>query len=296
MTVAQTVMFHRNARRSHGLAREASVALAAIVAAALVLGWWYLGDGPSLFSAGAPQSQALRDYIDAAKRRDCPAVVEALSRRTRELAEARVAGRSTVEPSFCDYSPAPAGLSDFETDRIRVEDVSGPVAHVSATYTYERLFGLFGRGRDRHTYTLVLEDGRWRIELAEHLDPASRSNRDGRAMFLVHQTWVAVTDHRRATGELTSDPDVIRGELPGFEFPEIRAGVAGGSSPVDTPFVTTGASVACISLRSATGTLVMLKIPQGTSTGTYEYGRAIPTGCDPQPLARPYHGTSSGIK
>jgi hypothetical protein len=218
-----------------------------------------------------------------------------LSRRTREVAEATLAARTSVELSLCDYSPAPADLSDFESDRIRVEDQSGSVAHVSASYTYERLFGFFGRGRDRHSYTMVLEDGRWRIDLAEHLDPGSRANRDQRAMFLVHQAWVAITDHRRATGEVTSDPDIIRQELPGFEFPEILPGVVATSSPAETLFVTTAPSVSCVSLRSATGTLVMVKIPQASGTGTYQYG-VIPAVCDEQPLSRPYHGTSSGIR
>jgi hypothetical protein len=248
-----------------------------------------------MFSGEGPQTQALREYIEASKREDCAAVLGALSRRTREVAQATVARRTNVELALCDYSPAPADLSEFETDRIRVEDVSGSTAHVSASYTYERLFGFFGHGRDRHTYTMVLEDGRWRIDLAEHLDPGSRANRDQHAMFLAHQAWLAITDHRRATGEVTSDPDVIRNELPGFEFPEIRDGVVGTPSPVDTLFVTAGPSVACVSLRSASGTLIMIKIPRATGTGTYQYG-TIPASCDDQPLSRPYHGTSSGIK
>ena len=269
------------------------MALVVIVMALIV--WWYVADRPSPFSGVRPQSEALREYIDAAKRQDCTAVLDALSRRTRELAQVAVAGRSTIERSFCDYSPATADLSEFETDRIRVEDVSGTVAHVSASYTYERLFGFFGRGRDRYTYAMVLEDGRWRVDLSETLDQQSRPNRDLRAMFLVQQTWVAITDHRRSTGELTSDADVIRAELPGFEFPELRAGVADATAPAEIPFVTTGPSVACVSLRSASGTLVMVKIPQTTGTGTYQYG-TIPTACDDQPLSRPYHGASSGIK
>jgi hypothetical protein len=286
-------MVHRSAQWRRRLVGEAAMAFAAVLVA--LIGWYSLAGRPSLFSRDSPQSRALGEYIDAAKRKDCLVVVDALSRRTRALAQASVAGRAGIERSFCDYSPAPADLSEFETDRIRLEDVSGPVAQVSASYTYERFFGFFGRGRDRHTYQMVLEDGRWKIDLSEHLDPESRGNRNSRAMFLVHQTWAAITDHRRDTGEVTSDPSVIRGELPGFQFPEIRQGVADGSSPADTLFVTTGPSVACVSLRSATGTLVMIKIPQASGAGTYQYG-AIPAGCDEQPLSRPYHGTSSGIR
>jgi hypothetical protein len=206
-----------------------------------------------------------------------------------------VAGRSTVERAFCDYSPATADLSDFETDRIRREDVTGPIAYVSASYTYERLFGFFGRGRDRYTYRLVFEDGRWRIDLTENLDPASRPNQDRRAMFLVQQAYVAITDERRESGALTSDPEVIRGQLPGFQFPEIHKGVAVASAPTETLFFTMGPSVACVSLRSASGTLVMLKIPQGSERGTYQYGKSIPDACDDRPLSRPYYGASSGI-
>jgi hypothetical protein len=225
-----------------------------IVTVPMIAWWWW--DRPALFSGEGPPAAALREYIQASARRDCAAVLGALSRQTREVAEATLGARASVEQSLCDYSPAPADLSDFETDRIRVEDESGAVAHVSASYTFERLFGFFGRGSDRHTYTMVLEDGRWRIDLAERLDPGSRSNRDRRAMFLVHQAWVAITDHRRATGEVTGDSEVIRHELPGFEFPEIRPGVVGTSSPVETLFVTTGPAVACVSLHSSTGTLV----------------------------------------
>lgn len=285
-------MRHTTAPWHRPFAREAT--LAATLGVLALIGWWFVAGRPSPFSGDGPQSRALRDYIEAARRKDCPAVFEALSQRTREVAQATLARRTNVESGLCDYSPAPADLSDFETDRIRVEDVSGSVAQVSASFTYERLFGFFGRGRDRHTYTMVLEEGRWRVDLAEHLDPGSRANRDRRAMFLVHQTWVAISDHRRATGEVTSDPDVIRNELPGFEFPEIVAGVVATSSPVDTLFVTTGPSVACVSLRSASGTLVMVKIPRAAGTGTYQYG-TIPSHCDDQPLSRPYHGTSSGI-
>ena len=285
-------MMHGRARSRGRIAVPASIGAA--VVAVFFATWWLLTDGRSLFSGDAPQAQALRAYIDAAKRRDCESVLEALSARTREVARRPLAGRPNLELGLCDYSPAPGRLSNFETDRIRVEDVSGPVARVSASYTYERLFGFFGRGRDRHVYTLVLEDGRWRIDLTEHLDQSSRSNSDQRAMYLMHQAWVAITDHRRATGTLTSDLDVIRNELPGFEFPPMQNGVASPSSPPETLFVATGPSVACISLRSSTGTLVMIKIP-ATGTGTYQYG-VIPTVCEDAPLPRPYHGTSSSIK
>jgi hypothetical protein len=277
------------------IVREAAIGVSLI--GVLLIAWWYWADRPSPLSGAEPQSLALREYIAVAKRKDCPAVIAFLSRRSRELAEMRVAGRSTVERSFCDYSPAPADLSEFETDRIRVEDVTGSTSHVSASYTYERLFGFFGRGRARHTYTLVLEDGQWRVDLVEYLDLESRPNQDRRAMFLVHQTWAALRDHRGKSGTITADASMIRAALPGFRFPEIHAGVADASAPADTLFVTTGPSVGCISLRSASGTLVMVKIPVDPKTqGTYDYGSRTPTVCDAQPLSRPYYGTSSGIK
>ena len=125
-----------------------------VVVAAL---WWFLVDRPSPLSGWELPARALRDYIDAARRRDCAAVVAALSARSRELAVAVVMGRSTLERSFCDYSPATAKLPDFETNRIRVERVSGASALVSASYTYDRFFGFFGRGRSRYTYALSFE-------------------------------------------------------------------------------------------------------------------------------------------
>jgi hypothetical protein len=271
---------------------EAAFAATLLVSAAV---WWVAANWPSTLWGEDEPALALRAYIEAAQRRDCAAVIGALSQQTRQLAEQRIAGRGVVEMMFCDYSPAPGKLSAFETDRIRTEDASGSAAKVSATYTYERLFGFFGRGRSRHVYTLVLEDGRWRIDLSEHLDPESRGNRNGRAMFLVQQTWVAIRNHWRSTGTLTSDPQVIRSELPGFEFPEIRQGVADASAPVDTPFVTTGPALACISIRSASGTLVMVKVSDSDLPGTYQYGE-IPPACDERPLPRPYHGASSGVR
>jgi hypothetical protein len=279
-----------------GLVREAFGASAIAGMLVVAAGWWYLADRPWSFSDRSPQARALRDYIEAARRGDCAAVVATLSRRSGELAQTAAGGRSTVERSFCDYSPATAKLSDFETDRIRMEDASGSIAHVSASYTYDRFFGFFGRGRSRHTYTMVLEDGQWRVDLVEHLDRDSRSNRDQRAMSLVQQAYVAITDHRQQTGALTGDADAIRAELPGFQFPDIAPGVAAPSSPPEALFVATGPSVACVSLRSASGTLVMVKIPSQKTLGTYEYGARIPVVCDDRPLSRPYHGASSGIQ
>jgi hypothetical protein len=283
----------RGSMDGRGRLRVEAVVAATVMAFAVA--WWIAANWPAALWGEDEPARAMRAYIEAAQRRDCGAVIDALSRRSRELAEARAAGRAGVGMMFCDYSPAPAKLSAFETDRIRTEDASGSTARVSATYTYERLFGFFGRGRSRHNYTMALEDGRWKIDLSEHLDSESPANRDGRAMFLVQQTWVAITNHRRSNGTLTSDPQIVRNELPGFEFPEIRQGIADASAPANTLFVATGPAAACISLRSASGTLVMVKIPQADSPGTYQYG-GIPAVCDEQPLSRPYHGASSGIK
>jgi hypothetical protein len=268
----------------------------ALFAIALVLAlWWFLADRPWPPGGSAAPAQALRNYIDAARRGDCAAVVGGLSNRSRELAMANVAGRSTLERSLCEYSPATAKLPEFETNRIRVERVSGTTALVSASYTYDRFFGFFGRGRSRYTYTLSLEDGAWRIDLTESLDLQSRPNRDQRAMFLVHQVYTAVRDHVRSSGKLTDDAAVIRAELPGFKFPEIRSGVVDATSPPDVPYITLGPASACVSLKSASGTLVMVKLPWDRVQATYQYGR-IPSVCDDQPLARRYNGSSSGIR
>ena len=259
--------------------------------------WWFLADRPSPLSGWELPARALRDYIDAARRRDCAAVVAALSARSRELAVAVVMGRSTLERSFCDYSPATAKLPDFETNRIRVERVSGASALVSASYTYDRFFGFFGRGRSRYTYALSFENGAWHVDLTEALDPESRPNQDRRAMFLVQQVYSAVRSHARSSGILTDNAAVIRAQMPGFQFPEIRSGVADSAAPPDTPYVALEPAGAClcISLRSASGTLVMVKLPPEGSQATYQYGR-IPSACDDQPLARSYHGSTSGIR
>jgi len=272
------------------IVRNALFAIAMVVAL-----WWFLAGRPSPLSGSELPARVLRDYIDAARRGDCAAVVAALSARSRELAVAAVAGRSTVERSFCDYSPAPAKLPDFETNRIRVERVSGATALVSASYTYDRFFGFFGRGRSRYTYALSFEDGTWRVDLTESLDPESRPNQDRRAMFLVQQVYSALRSHVRSSGKLTDNAAAIRAEMPGFQFPEIRSGVADSAAPPDTPYVALASAGACISLRSASGTLVMVKLPLAGSQATYQYSR-IPSACDDQPLARSYYGSTSGIR
>jgi len=170
-------------------------------------------------------------------------------------------------------------------------------ALVSASYTYDRFFGFFGRGRSRYTYVLSFEDGTWRVDLTEALDPESRPNQDRRAMFLVQQVYSALRSHARSSGRLTDNAAVIRAQMPGFQFPEIRSGVADPAAPPDTPYVALGPAGACIciSLRSASGTLVMVKLPPEGSQATYQYGR-IPSACDDEPLARSYYGSTSGIR
>ena len=82
--------------------------------------------------------------------------------------------------------------------------------------------------------------------------------------------------------------------MPGFQFPDIRSGVADSGAPANIPYVGFGVSECCISLRSPSCTLVMVKLPLAKSQATYQYGR-IPSVCDDQPLSRPYHGSTSGI-
>jgi hypothetical protein len=268
---------------------------ALLTIAAIALLWWFLEDRPSPLKPWQAPAKALRDYIDAARGHDCAAVVAALSNRTRELAIANVSGRSTVEKTFCEYTPAPAKLPDFETNRIRVERVSGTTALVSASYTYDRFFGFFGRGRSRYSYTLHLEDAVWRVDLTESLDPESRSNQNRRAMFLVQQVYTALHSHACSSGTLTDNADAIQAEMPGFKFPEIRSGVADAASPADMPYVALATAHACISVKSASGTLVMVKLPLEKAQSTYQYGQ-IPSVCDDQPLAKPYYGSTSGIR
>lgn len=268
---------------------------ALLTLAMLLFLWWLWEDRPSPIPPWQAPAKALRDYIDAARRRDCRTVVAALSKRTRELAAASTIGRSNLERSFCDYTPAPAKLADFETNRIRVERGSGNSARVSASYTYDRFFGFFGRGRSRYTYTLAREDGVWRIDLTESLDPESRSNQNRRAMFLVQQVYTALHDHVRSIGKFTDSAEAIQAELPGYKFPEIRQGIADANAPPDIPHVALAPSHACISIKSASGILVMVKESEAPAQSTYQYGQ-IPSVCDDQPLARPYHGSTSGIR
>ena len=116
-------------------------------------------------------------------------------------------------------------------------------------------------------------------------------------MFLVQQVYSALRSHARSSGRLTDNAAVIRAQMPGFQFPEIRSGVADPAAPPDTPYVALGPAGACIciSLRSASGTLVMVKLPPEGSQATYQYGR-IPSACDDEPLARSYYGSTSGIR
>lgn len=266
-----------------------------LVMAAIAIGWWILADRPSPFSGRGPAADALRAYIEAAQRSDCATVAAAVTERTRQLVAAQARGRAQVERSLCEYSPAPAKLGEFETTRIRVEATSGSTARVSASFTYDRFFGFFGRGRSRHTYTLVRVDGRWLVDLSESLDPESTPNQNRRAMFLVQQVYTVIGNILRSTGSLTDDQAAIRRTLPGFTFPEMRSGVATAAAPAEIPFIALGPEVACISLRSMTGTLAMVKMLASGTGSTYQYG-TIPATCDGAPLSRPYYGASSGIR
>jgi hypothetical protein len=122
--------------------RAVGKALLAIAVIALL--WWLLEDRPSPLSGWQAPAKALRNYIEAARRGDCTAVVAASSERSLELARATVIGRSTVEKSFCEYTPATAKLPDFEMNRIRVERMSRtpPTRISSAPDLRRRLSGL----------------------------------------------------------------------------------------------------------------------------------------------------------
>src|ERR1051326_9389872 len=105
-----------------GAKRAALKALVTLAAFALL--WWWWEDRPWPIAPCRAPAKALRDYIDAARRHDCAAVIAALSQRSIELAHMTVAGRANLlERSMCDYTPATAKLTEFETDRIRVERV-----------------------------------------------------------------------------------------------------------------------------------------------------------------------------
>src|SRR5438045_3596821 len=119
---------------------------ALLTIATLLLLWWIWEDRPSPIAPWQAPAKALRNYIEAARRHDCAAVVAARSKRSQELAAATAAGRANLERSMCEYTPATAKLPEFETNRIRVEHASRSSARVSASFTYDRFFGFFGRG------------------------------------------------------------------------------------------------------------------------------------------------------
>jgi hypothetical protein len=266
------------------------------VAATLVVGTllWYFADDIVPSRSGSPAAVALRTAIEAGHRRDCARLVRSVTTRTRELLAARLGTPLLVERSLCEFWPGPAKLPDLEPNRLRLQSQATTTAKVSATYTYDIFFGFFGRGRSRYTYDMALEDGAWRVDFSGLLDPNNKPNQDHRANFLAHQTYTAIRDYRTKSGSLTEDADVIRAQLPGFEFPELRRGVASAASPPETPHVALGPDVACVSIRSASGILLMIKLP-AIDAPTFEYG-AIPAVCDGQPLLRRYNGASSGIR
>jgi hypothetical protein len=114
-------------------------------------------------------------------------------------------------------------------------------------------------------------------------------------MFLVQQVYTALHDHVRSTGKFTDSAEAIQAELPGYKFPEIRQGLADANAPPDIPHVALASGHACITIKSASGTLVMVKESEAPTQSTYQYGE-IPSVCDDQPLVRPYHGATSGIR
>ncbi len=264
----------------------------------------FIGGGIGNFVRGEdPASRMLAGQIEAARAHNCSAVWGAYSSRTRELMMNRSignGGRALSQPDaanlYCNYAPTTAKLDAFLPESVALRSGGQQTAIVTAVYTYDRFFGFFGRGRSRAPFQMVLEEGSWRVDATQELDPDSAKNKDTRAMFLLHQAFTAERDTFVEVGFFTADAETIREQLPGFEFPAIVQGVASEASNADVIYVaTSGDKVVCISIRSSTGTLVMVKDDERTERKmSYQWG-SIPNVCDKQPLKRPYYGASSGI-
>lgn len=277
-----------------------------ILVTLLILGtaFRFIGSGIGNFIRGDdPASKTLAGQIEAARAHDCSAVWSAYSSRSRELMMNRSIanrGHTLSQPDaaklYCNHAPATGKLDEFLPESVALRTGGPRTAIVTAVYTFDRFFGFFGRGRERVPFRMALEDGSWRVDATQELDPESSKNKDTRAMFLLHQAFTAERDAFLQLGFFTTDAATIRAQLPGFEFPAIVQGVASEASNAGVIYAaTSGEKVVCVSIRSATGTLVMVKDDERSGRKmSYQWG-SIPAVCDKQPLKRPYYGTSSGI-
>lgn len=255
------------------------------------------------FAGRDPASRAVKAQIEASKRQDCAKVFDLYTARTQQLMMhgplPRVPmTREFAVRSYCSYATE-GDLGDYLPDKIRRIQGDDHRAIVGATYKYDRFFGFFGEGKSEARVIVLKEGNAWRIDHTEEIDPNSRTNLDRKAMSNLHQLYTAERQLFMRTGTFSTEFARIQEELPGFPFPPIQIGVAARNSPAGTLYVQPGSrkNLICISTKSGTGTLAMIKEYESKSRSmTYRYGSTIPRKCDSEPLARPYHGVSSGIE
>lgn len=257
------------------------------------------------FAGNDPASKAVRAQIEASKNGDCAKVFSLYSARTQQLM--RQGGRfprpnvteEEAVKTYCNYAEQ-GELPDYLHSKVRLIEGSDRNAVVAAAYKYDRFFGFFGEGEDETEFVVLSDKSVWKIDHSESLDPQSPTNLNVNAMALVHQLYVAESQLLRTENQFSQVSVKIQEQLPGYDFPPIHAGIAHSQSPVGHLFVQLGSrtNLACLSTKSATGTLVMIKVDRSTSTSalSFQYGKSIPTKCDSQALARPYHGVSSEIR
>lgn len=250
-----------------------------------------------------PASRTFAAHIAAAKAKRCNVVWDGFTERTRSLMlasevfamRAQKASEEQAIQIFCAYSPA-SDLTQYLEESVGLVDGSDKRALVSAKYKYDRFFGFFGEGKAKEEFELHLEEGAWRVDHSEALDPRSGSNLDRHALALLNQLYTAERDVLAETGSFSADPAAIQAQLPGYRFGPISPGIAGSGSQENTLFVTLGPRVVCLSARSGSGTLVMIKAAaQPGKQHTFQYGARLPPTCDGKALERPYYGASARI-
>lgn len=272
----------------------------------LVIAYLFLRLGyRAMFAGSDPASKAVSAQIEAAKREDCARVFSLYSARTRQLMKQggrlprpNISKEETIK-TYCNYAEE-GDLPDYLPSKVRLLNRTDGEAIVAATYKYDRFFGSFGEGEREVEFVVVAESGIWKIDHSESLDPQSPTNLDEAAMSLLNQLFTAERYLMQSSNQFSKDSARIQEQLPGYRFPPIESGIAHSGSSVGHLFVELGSrrNLVCLSTKSGSGILVMIKVNQGKSASapSYQYGKSIPTNCDSRTLARPYHGASSEIR
>lgn len=273
----------------------------------ILMGFFLLRAGYRVTLAGNdPASKAVEAQIEASKSGDCNSVFAIYSARTQQLMlngtglyqRGKLPREMTVK-SVCSYAEE-GDLDDYLPNKVRRIEGNDRKAVVGAKYKYDRFFGFFGEGETEGRFVVVHEGRLWKIDHTESVDPNSRTNLNRRAMSLLQQLYTAERYLFAGTGSFSSRAPLIQQQLPGYKFPSIHVGIADQKAMVGHLFVQLGSrpNLACLSTKSGTGILVMIKVQEGTNPRavSYQYGKTIPPRCDSEALARRYHGSSSGIR